>query len=123
MTFADLKTKKARIDFIKDKLSTNDMWILKGLITIFDNQTADEQRQKTVRCDNGIGFTRGDADFMCSIAKGLIERGIREAFELRQRLSVDTILSQKQAFLLRKRIVKYAGQLAKEAEAKQPIIK
>lgn len=123
MTFAQLKTKKDRIAFIKEKLTTNDMWILKGLITIFDNQTADEQRQKTVKMDNGIGFTPADANFMCSIARGLIDRGIREAFELKQQLKVDIILSEKQAYNLRKRIVKYAGQLAKEAEAKVPLAK
>ena len=123
MTFTELKTKKARIDFIREKLSTNDAWALKGLLTIFDNQTADEQQQKTVKCDNGIGFTRADADLMCSLAKQAIAKGVREGLGMKQKIAVDQVFSPKQCYLFRKKIVKYAGQLAKEAEAKTPIVK
>jgi len=123
MTFNDLKTKKARIAFIRDRLATNDLWALKGLLTVFDNQTADEQQQKTVKVDNGIGFTRADADLMCNLAKLAIAKGVREALELKQKVTIDQVFSSKQAYLFRKKIVKYAGQLAKEADAKNPIVK
>lgn len=123
MCFADLKTKKARIEFIREKLKTNDMWMLKGLLVVFDNQTHDEQREESVRTHNGIGFTRADAEIMTSFAKQAISKGVREGLANKEKIMVDQVFSPKQAFLFRKKIVKYANQLAKEAEQKTPIVK
>lgn len=123
MCFADLKTKKARIEFIREKLRTDDRWMLKGLIVIFDNQTQDEQRVGSVNVHNGIGFARPDATIMTSFAKRLLERGLREALAGKQPLSVDKLFTPKQAAIFRKKIQKYANQLAKEAEAKAPLVK
>jgi hypothetical protein len=123
MCFAELKTKKARIEFIREKLKTDDRWMLKGLIVIFDNQTHDEQRVGSVHVHNGIGFTRADAEIMSDFAKRLIARGLRQALAEKQPVSVDKLFTVKQAAIFKKKIAKYANQLAKEAEQKSPLPK
>ena len=41
--YTDLKTKTARIDYIREMVGWNDKWALHALVRIYANQTADEQ--------------------------------------------------------------------------------
>ncbi len=95
-TFTSCTTKKARVAFIREKLSTDDRWILRGLLVIFSNQTIDEQATATTKYVNNIGFTGADAEFLTSLAT-----------QFQQRKS----LSPKQMIYLRKKMPKYSGQL------------
>jgi hypothetical protein len=43
--FCELTTKKARREFIQAKVTTDPRWMIKGLLTIYQHQTEDEQRE------------------------------------------------------------------------------
>lgn len=94
--FADLNTKAARTAHIRQMLGTNEHWAIKGLLRIFENQTADEQNNEQTRYDNGIGFTGADAEILSSFAKQVLK---------------GRTLSVKQKKILHKKMPKYAKQL------------
>ena len=94
--FADLKTKKARIERLRLMLGSNSKWAVSGLLRIFENQTADEQQAEVTAVDNGIGFTGADAEFLSSLAKQVLK---------------GRNLSEKQMGFLFKKMPKYAKQL------------
>lgn len=101
MSFRNLKTKKSRKEFIREKLSVDFNWASRGLIRIYENQTNDEQNSEDVKHNNGIGFTPADGPFLTSLAK---------QFQTRK------FLSPKQTSLLHKKMPKYAGQLERFSE-------
>lgn len=94
--FSDLKTKKDRIACLRWRLAHDYKWAQKGLVTIFDAQTADEQNTGTTNEHNGVGFTGPDAEFLTSLALQFQARGS---------------LSPKQNISLFKMMPKYATQL------------
>jgi len=92
-----MKATKANIlSFVKNQLATNETWALRGLVRIYENQTADEQASEHTSHDNGVGFTGIDGNFMTSLAKQYQQRGS---------------LSPKQMVFVFKKMPKYAGQL------------
>lgn len=99
--FADLKTKKDRIAFIRQQLGSNPAWALRALIRIYENQTAAEQAAHATVEHNGVGFTGADAEILTSLAEQYSKR---------------RSLSEKQMALLFKRIPKYARQLERMAK-------
>lgn len=99
-------TKLWKKDEIKEKLMAGDrIWIERAVIAIFNKQTATEQEVETTNRVNGVGFTGADAKILSSFAKQLLKNKNRH-------------LSEKQFVIAKKRIVKYAGQLAKIANNK-----
>ena len=87
-------------DEIKNLLETNDQMVARSVKKLYEYQTADEQEEKTANINNGVGFNGTDAEFLSSIAEWLIS---------------GKKLSQKQLDITRKKLFKYAGQLAKIA--------
>lgn len=85
---------------IKAKLAVDDRWLLRGLVAIYNKQTEDEKAVGVTAHDNGIGFNGVDAEILTSIAQQNIARGS---------------VSPKQLAIVRKKMMKYAGQLAKIA--------
>ena len=81
----------------KDLLETDDRMVLRGMVAIYKKQTDDEQMAHQTIEDNGVGFNGFDAEILTSFAEQVIE-GRR--------------LSAKQFDIARRRIMKYAGQLA-----------
>lgn len=81
-------------------LSTNDEQLKKALLKLYDYQTRTEKAVRDTKYFNKVGFNGTDGKFMSSLATFLNKRGY---------------LSPKQMFCLRKRMKKYAGQLAKIA--------
>ncbi len=100
MKYQDLKTKKEKVRMIRIKLGTEVKWATKGVIRIFENQTADEQNVEETREHNGIGFTGADANILSSFAKQILN---------------GRYMSNKQLALLFKKMPKYAGQLQRMA--------
>jgi hypothetical protein len=88
---------------IKDMLVSNDNWLVRGLLAIFNCQTATEQEAGITAEDNGIGFNGADAEILSSFAKFYKKNGY---------------LSPKQREICRKKMAKYAGQLEKIANGK-----
>lgn len=92
---------------IRENLQTNDTWVLRGVLAIFDKQTADEQVSEDTKHHNNIGFNGVDARIMSSFAKQIQNFKPGGKFH--------TPLSKKQMAIARKKILKYSGQLAKIA--------
>lgn len=95
--FNELATKKARTAHIRNMLGTNKAWALRGLVRIFENQTADEQSMEATVMHNGIGFTGADAEILSSFAKQVLSKRFKG--------------SEKQMAILFKKMPKYAKQL------------
>lgn len=94
--YADLTTKKARIEFVRDKLKTDVQWAIRGLLKIYSFQTDSEQFSGVTVHHNGVGFTGSDAEFLSSLAKQYERRNS---------------LSDKQMAALHRCMPKYARQL------------
>jgi hypothetical protein len=102
MSFKECKTKKERIEFIRENLSKDARWAIRGMLRVFANQTQDEQVQEDTKHHNGIGFTGADAHLLTSFSK---------------QVHAGRTLSEKQMFHVFKRMPKYAAQLEREVAA------
>jgi hypothetical protein len=91
---------------ITENLKTNDTWVFRGVVAIYERQTADEQASEETKHHNGVGFNGVDGRIMSSFAKQIINWN-PDKFR--------SPLSPKQTQLARKKIMKYSGQLAKIA--------
>lgn len=103
---------KHTTESVRNKLETNDQWLIRGLVAIYNKQEADEQVARQTKKANGVGFTGVDAFILSEFAVQVIDwqegRGkYRHALSLRQ------------LALARKKMLKYAGQLARIANEKQ----
>ena len=85
---------------IRSNIAKSDVWLIRGLVALYNKQTEDEKGSETTKYDNGQGFNSRDAGFMTSLAK----------FYLRE-----SRLTPKQTTACRKTIKKYCSQLAKIA--------
>jgi hypothetical protein len=83
-------------EFIKDKLLTDQCWLMRGIVAIFEMQTYDEQQAEQTK------------ELMSSFAKQ-IQRG--------------RTLSTKQLAFAQKKMPKYAGQLLHIAKEKSHVIR
>ncbi len=91
---------------IKERLEVSDKWVTEGVIRIFDYQTAAEQSSHQTSEDNGVGFNGVDAELLSSYAEFAKKAGF---------------LTKGQMVYARKKILKYAGQLANIANSKMNI--
>lgn len=89
-------TKAEGIKMIRHNLTTSDRWLTRGLIAIYNQQTADEQNAQTTAYHNNMGFGAIDAEILSSFAQQYITTGY---------------LTVKQLEITRKKMIKYAGQL------------
>ncbi len=112
--YSDLTTDVARIAFIKDKLHTDDRWVLKGLYTIFQKQTEDEKNVGETVEHNTVGFTGVDGKFLTSLTEQMLKKGFKVE-NLRQ-YTLTSFFSDKQAAILKNKMPKYARQLNKIAK-------
>lgn len=90
-------------EIIQDKLRTDRVWLIRGLMAIYQRQTEDEKCQRNTRHENGIGFNKVDSDFLTGMVK----------FWKDKRFFTDG-----QYAAVGKCMHKYAGQLAKIANSK-----
>ena len=81
---------------IKDLLQKNDKAVIRGLIVIYNYQTADEKATAETSHDNGMGFNGIDAEILTSFVNFYSRNGY---------------LSQKQLGIARKKMLKYSQQL------------
>jgi len=56
-------------DAVQELIDTNDAAVSRALLVIYANQTADEQRERQTKLNNGIGFTGRDAEFLTDVAQ------------------------------------------------------
>jgi hypothetical protein len=96
MNYADLKFKKDRIAFLREKCASDARWALRALLRIYEDQTAEEQAVGHTRVHNGVGFSGVDGEILSSFA---------EQFQRKGRLS------PKQMAIVFKKMPRYAKQL------------
>lgn len=87
-------------DFIREKIATDDRWLIRGLLAIYKKQTDGEKKIQETTEKNGVGFNGIDAQIMSSIAEFYMNRNY---------------ITPKQTVVVRRKMNKYAGQLAKIA--------
>lgn len=88
------------------KMLANDMELCKCIVAIYRQQTTAEQNTYTTRVTNGVGFNKVDATILTSFAKQIIAN---------KRRGKNRFLSDKQIATARRKMPKYAKQLAKIA--------
>ena len=104
-------------DWTEDKilfmLSTNDVWVERALVMLYERQTKEEQVKDSTKHRNTIGFQRGDDETMSPLARKVQSGGKLSQMELayvrrpwhRGRTPIPTI-------------AKYRGQILDIIEAK-----
>jgi len=108
-------------EIILDKLANDKVWLERGIYAIWKNQTATEKRHEDTEIHNGVGFNGPDGHFMTSLGNQ-INRKVHGNYGV----PFGRCLSEKQVFIARKRMKKYAGQLlriAKENEERQQFVR
>lgn len=88
---------------IRTALENDDRWLIRGVLAIYNFQTEAEKSQDATLEDNGVGFNGADAFILSQFAEQYKARGF---------------LSRKQMDIARRKMLKYAGQLAKIANGK-----
>lgn len=84
------------VDAIKEKLKTNNAWLIRGILAIYAYQTAEEKMSGHTKDDNGMGFNGVDAEFLTHCALFY---------------NKNKFLTPKQIAIAGNKMVKYAGQL------------
>jgi hypothetical protein len=93
---------------IQDKLKTDFKWCRRALIVLYQLQTNDEQGASRTKHDNGRGFNQPDA---------------RRGSELARKAMTPVLFEPSEVLEARKMLMKYAGQLARIANAKEAAAK
>jgi hypothetical protein len=96
-------------EYIREKLKTSDLWLVKGLIAIYNYQTENEKNSGTTNQSNGVGFNGVDAEILTSFAEQVLNRTSEQASNDYKRF--ESSLSVKQKEITRKLLPKYSGQL------------
>jgi len=81
---------------IKNLLYKNNGFLIRSVIKLYEFQTNEEKAIKITKEDNGIGFNAFDAEFLTDIAEKALE---------------GRLFSFNQIFVIRKKMVKYSGQI------------
>jgi len=95
---------------IKRNLQKDDLWVIRGVLAIYNRQTSEEQQIQDTKEHNGVGFNGVDGHIMSSFAEQ-----IRQWESNPSPQKYRTPLSVKQLQIARKKIIKYSGQLTKIA--------
>lgn len=90
------KNKESLVKALKEQLATRKNQAIKGLITIYNYQTSEEQCEGYTKEYNGVGFSSIDSDLLSSFAEQYIKKGW---------------LSAKQLSCVKRHMPKYARQL------------
>lgn len=98
------------VEQIRELLETRNVAVEKAILTLYEHQTRDEQETETTKYDNGVGFNGLDAEFLSSLAKQMLANRYGRLKGSR--------LTENQMKYARKKVMKYAGQLVKIANAK-----
>jgi hypothetical protein len=88
---------------ILQKLMTNNRWLMRAVVAIYEKQTDNERAEDKTVEQNGIGFNAIDANIMSSFARQIQDTGS---------------LSRRQLDIARTKMKKYCGQLSKIANKK-----
>ena len=88
---------------IKLKLLSDNRWLYRGILAIYDRQTVSEQAVRDTILDNEVGFSAADASILSAFAEQLLKTGELAEWQIRK---------------ARARMIKYATQLKSIAKEK-----
>jgi len=110
MLYQNIKFKKDRVAFLKEKLRTDEEWAVRGLMKLYEFQTNDEKNPEydTEGVVNGVGFSRYDRETLTFFADFWKRKGYLPDKNMRRLLGI---------------MPKYAKQLRKIADGEQTINK
>jgi hypothetical protein len=94
---------------IASLLAKSDKAVYRGLVVLYQRQTADEKSSENTKHQNGVGFNATDAKFGTSLAKQVL------TWQEATQKKYPNPLSKGQIDAARRMIRKYAGQLANVA--------
>lgn len=115
--FEELTTDKARIEYVREKLRSDERWMLRGMYAIWQLQTEDEKQSESTRDLNGVGFSGIDGEILTSFTNQIIKRGFVTQIN-NPANKIQMFLSEKQEKYVRKYMPRYARQLVKIATGK-----
>ena len=92
--------KKWKKEEIRHNLETRNEWLYRGLMAIYNRQTADEKNEGITKHDNSVGFSGCDSNSLSRAAQYYQKRGS---------------LPKEWLDDVRSKMLKYSGQLAKIA--------
>lgn len=119
--YSNLTTKVSKTAMLKEKLARDDRWIARGLLTVYDHQTEEEQRSESTQEHNGVGFGGVDGEILTSYAKRIERLGGRTAaYDMTKKFSLCDYLTPAMEATLRNKMPKYARQLLRLSEQKVP---
>lgn len=101
---------------VRANLAASDEWMFRGLGALLLRQTADERQAKTTKYDNDRGFNSADATYLTWAAECVQKFN---ATPVRSR-RFSTPLNAFHTAKVRKKMLKYSGQLARLARASKP---
>jgi hypothetical protein len=103
-----IKTSKFAVakGIIREKLLTDNEWLVRGLIALYQRQTEDEKAAEITQYHNSRGFNSADSTILTGFAK-----------QWRQR----NWFSDKQIAILRRKMLKYSGQLARIVRGEESV--
>ena len=93
-------------DSVKNLMVVNDSAVIRGMLKIYEYQTAQEKNSLATMEDNGVGFSGVHGNIMSSFSEFYIK---------------NKYLTVKQMVTARKIMLHYSGQLLKIMEAKNEV--
>lgn len=111
-SYGDAEMKTWTKEEIRERLATDDNWLIRGILALFRLQTGTEQSRETTEVHNDVGFGAADATILSSFAKQIISHTAHPKYP--------TPLSPKQLAISRRKMAKYSNQLSKIANGKIP---
>jgi hypothetical protein len=91
------------VEEIRAKIQEDDKWLIRAMQAIYQRQTETERANRNTKVLNNIGFNAMDADFLSGMVAFYKDRGF---------------FTPKQIQVIRRKMIKYAGQLTKIANRK-----
>lgn len=113
-TVTEVKATVQSPDTIKALLEKSSKAIERGILAIYERQTADEKATESTNHENGVGFSGADAEILSSFASQIMRKESRG-------VALGQCLSEKQIVIARKKMLKYARQLAEIANEKSGV--
>ena len=92
--------------YVRNCIDRNDIDVCRAVVTVYRRQTLSERSSYSTNVTNGVGFNKFDAEILTSFAKQIIRN---------KAMGRRYLLSRSQMEIARKRIRKYAKQLARIA--------
>ena len=105
---------------IRNKMVTDDRWLLVGMLTIYKSQTNQEQNARNTLEKNDVGFNAADGSRFSGFCTWLLRRTSETELRKKKIVRISDYFDEWAVNMIRKRMPKYARQLAVLANKGKP---